>query len=261
MIPDVLNRYSDPGNPHHTTQILKYIFPRQFRLHNVFTFTVDPKETTQPFRDYTLREHEIAERAGHFSHVASHAKPHLPRRLRGGVFDLVQKLQKLHGVCAYYELLKHYYPLNGKPLAARSVPRTGALRNATCSTDAPESQVALGSTCTQPSRRRSGNRPSTVPLGTLHSVKEPPKSASPVVDFSTPVSNVSAFCRAVLLNLIPEQFWGQGVDGDHNKGVIMHNVDRFIRLRRFENLTLHAVLQDLKVAGHTATFKLTLTSR
>ena len=28
----------------------------------------------------------------------------------------------------------------------------------------------------------------------------------------------------------------------------MQNIDRFVRLRRFENLSLHAVFQDLKVS-------------
>ena len=57
---DVLNRYGDPNNIEHTIHVMKYIFPKQFGLHNAFSSAVDPRETVQPFKDYTLREREIA---------------------------------------------------------------------------------------------------------------------------------------------------------------------------------------------------------
>ena len=70
----------------------------------------------------------------------------------------------------------------------------------------------------------------------------------PLIDYATPVSDVSAFCRAVMSRIIPDGFWGRDDDGLHNKAVVLRNVDQFIRLRRFESLTLHTVSQDLKVA-------------
>ncbi|KAK0566761.1 hypothetical protein OC861_003040 [Tilletia horrida] len=39
--------------------LLKYVFPRQFGLHNVFTSPVDRNMTTQALHDYTMREAEI----------------------------------------------------------------------------------------------------------------------------------------------------------------------------------------------------------
>ena len=74
---------------------------------------------------------------------------------------------------------------------------------------------------------------------------EPPKA--PLVSQATPHADVSAFCQAVLSNLIPNRFWGTGSRGQENKNVIMRNIDRFVRLRRFESLSLHAVFQGLKV--------------
>lgn len=74
---------------------------------------------------------------------------------------------------------------------------------------------------------------------------EPPKAS--LVLLATPHSDVSAFCQAVLSNLIPNSFWGEGSQGQENKNVTMRNVDRFVRLRRFESLSLHAVTQGLKV--------------
>ena len=113
---DVLNRYPDDGNLDHTVHVMKYLFPRQFGLHNAFTCTVDPKESIQPFKDYTLREQEISQlrrqnihRGGNgVSSIA--AKQRIPKRLRGEALELVRKLQRLHSRCSYHDLLKHYCP-------------------------------------------------------------------------------------------------------------------------------------------------------
>jgi len=61
---------------------------------------------------------------------------------------------------------------------------------------------------------------------------------------------VSAFCRAVLLRLIPSDFWGAGDTKAHNEKIFLRNVDRFIKLRRFETLSLHDVCQGLKASLH-----------
>lgn len=67
------------------------------------------------------------------------------------------------------------------------------------------------------------------------------------MDLATPSANVSAFCRAVLGKVIPDEFFGTGEDQTHNKQVLMKHVDRFIELRRFETLSLHDVMQGMKV--------------
>jgi telomerase reverse transcriptase len=59
---------------------------------------------------------------------------------------------------------------------------------------------------------------------------------------------VSAFCRAVLSRLLPSDFWGVRDAKEANERVFLHNVDRFIELRRFESLSLHEVSQGLKVS-------------
>jgi hypothetical protein len=94
------------AQPHRSTvQVMMYIFPRQFGLHNVFTEDVDPRQTVQPFRDYTLREDEINAR------YPSSEIPKIPKRLRGKVAYLVQKLQIQHARCPYKKLLEHYCPV------------------------------------------------------------------------------------------------------------------------------------------------------
>lgn len=75
-----------------------------------------------------------------------------------------------------------------------------------------------------------------------------------MIEFATPASDVSAFCRAVLCSLIPNGFWGVGKQADANQKVILQHVDRFIHLRRFENLSLHVVSQQMKAWGSCANF-------
>lgn len=67
--------------------------------------------------------------------------------------------------------------------------------------------------------------------------------------YATPASSVSAFCRAVLLKLIPSKFFGDGPDGLFNQRLIMKHVDSFIKMRRFESLSLHEVCHGLKVCS------------
>jgi telomerase reverse transcriptase len=123
---DVLNRYpyhsgddhdypatvgslSTRPKPHlNTIHVMMYIFPRQFGLHNVFTCDVDPRETVQDFKDYTLREDEIGQK------YPSSSTAKVPKRLRGKVVSLVQKLQIQHKRCPYKELLEYYCPVSSR---------------------------------------------------------------------------------------------------------------------------------------------------
>lgn len=68
-----------------------------------------------------------------------------------------------------------------------------------------------------------------------------------MMNYATPEPMVSAFCSAVLLKLVPKEFWGTGEVQTHNEKTFLKNVDRFIGLRRFESLTLHDVSQGLQV--------------
>lgn len=70
-----------------------------------------------------------------------------------------------------------------------------------------------------------------------------------MMDHSTPTSLVSAFCRAVISQLVPNEFWGVGEVQNHNISIIHRNIDRFVKLRRFESLSLHEVTQGLKVSS------------
>ena len=167
---------------------MKYIFPRQFALHNVFNSDVDPRETAQPFKDYTLREKEIKETLVADPRLASK----LPKRLRGQCESLITKLRRMHSRCSYTALFQHYCP-----------------------------------TATPDMRGTSIN----------------------AMTLATATSQVSAYCRSVVAHVFPSQLWGEGESGMHNKAKLMYYIDRFVKLRRYESMTIHDVLQDIKISG------------
>ena len=220
---------------------MRYMFPKQFGLHNVFTSTVDPRETAQPFKDYTLREQEISEverrtllKLNSDNIDPRNAKQHLPKRLRGSAFNLIRKLQRLHSQCSYHELFKHYCPKpqsKGHERRKRTMEKHTITATKTSMTPITQVSQTLWSSNSIPVTPKLPAAPSNPSFPSL----------------ATPHSDVSAFCRAVLVKVIPERFWGDGEQGLENKRVVMSHVDKFIRLRRFENMSLHTVCQRLKV--------------
>lgn len=177
------NEQTAESNAH----VMKYIFPRQFGLHNVFTSKVSLNDTSHGFKDYTLRELELK------TAKKTAKQRSLPKRLRGECETLVQHLRTRHKRCAYSALLQHY---------------------------CPDSWVQNGG---------------------------PDAGSSDVMRLATSPSQVSAFCRAVVAKVFPGRFWGDVDTGETNKMHIMHQIDRFVKLNRFESLTLHEVTQDIKV--------------
>lgn len=81
---------------------MKYIFPREFRLHNVFTHATDRRETTHAFKDYTDREYEIA--------WANRDRDEKVCRRLAAVSPLISKLQKFQKRYPYDALIKYYCP-------------------------------------------------------------------------------------------------------------------------------------------------------
>lgn len=235
---DVLNRFPDPANMHHTVRIMAYMFPRQFGLHNVFTSVVDPRETAQPLKDYTMREDEIR-RLESKTPSARHDK--IPKRLRGTLPQLISKMQKLHCRCSYKELLDHYCSTTVRDLAAyqrlllilRQTQHSWTTKNV----EAHDISASIGTaSCLYGSE--------TVPGGPTEGQ---PSQPPPFLPAATPPTAVSAFTRAVIARVVPNGFWGLGEVGEHNKQLLMRKVDQFIHFRKFESLSLHEILQGFKV--------------
>ncbi|RKF53490.1 Telomerase reverse transcriptase [Golovinomyces cichoracearum] len=208
----VLNRYpilnsiekDHLNSDRNTTQILMYIFPRNFGLHNVFTYDSTQTNTVQPFHDYTLREEEIN------SKFSSSKNPKIPKRLRGKVINLVRRLQILHKRCPYKRLLEYYCP-TGKKIARELLKSN--------------SENCFPQISTEKSL---GNESDVESFLNIRDDLAKPS----IMDYATPSAMVSAFCRAVLLRLIPHEFWGSGDSQSHNCRIFHRNVDQFVLRRR-----------------------------
>ena len=67
--------------------------------------------------------------------------------------------------------------------------------------------------------------------------------------YASSATEVSAFCRAIVSRVFPTELWGSGETGHQNNKILMQNVDRFVRLRRYESMSIHDVLQPTKTSG------------
>ncbi|KAK5097486.1 Telomerase reverse transcriptase [Lithohypha guttulata] len=187
---------SEVGDP----VLLQYIFPRQFKLHNVFTFITDRTETVQPFKDYSFRRDVEDD-------PAATSKP-IPKRLRHGVLHLVQQIQpRLSSVA------------NTKSLSPKSTVLQTQI--GTVSVDVPE--PALGKPVDVEQREGS------------------------FLPYATPTCHVVAFCQATIKRLLPSDTFGRGSDGVENWRKVLDRVDRFACMRRFETISMHELVQGLKI--------------
>ncbi|GKT48290.1 telomerase-binding protein EST1A [Colletotrichum spaethianum] len=226
------------ANERNTKKTLMYIFPRQFGLHNAFTSKIDHSKTSQKFADYTLREEEI-------STLSEKQRMRLPKRLRGNAKRLVERLQLLHGRCAYAELLRHYCPSafdikSGTSASEKTLKRSQRFPTS----QAPESKTQLTVSSDLLSITKQSRQKPRQPAPSLSVIK-----FDAVTELATPTAHVSAFCQAVLAKVIPDEFWGLGNDQIHNKNTILKKVDHFIRMRRFESMSLYELADGIKVTS------------
>ncbi|OAL28381.1 hypothetical protein AYO20_09498 [Fonsecaea nubica] len=218
----ILQRLTNAAEQHQAVHLLKYVFPRQFGLHNAFTSVVYSSETVHRFKDYTVREQEIARQQ---KRPLSWA----PRRLRGEPMQLVQKIHKNHRSCSYSQLLRHYCPLTFSEYAS-------SFRQS------DEAPPALGPENFVTQVNLSGS-PQTVTDRACNSND----ADSSFLPHSTPLARVSAFCRSVICHLLPRDTFGSGLRGQQNHQLMMNRIDEFVRMRRFESLSLHETVQGINV--------------
>ncbi|KAE8444198.1 hypothetical protein EG329_000795 [Mollisiaceae sp. DMI_Dod_QoI] len=196
-----------------TLQVMMYIFPRQFGLHNVFTDEVDPWQTMQPFKDYTLRDDEIVDK------FPGQPMPKIPKRLRGRTVELVRRLQVNHKRCPYKILLDHYCPVRSTPhlLSSLTFKVPGQLSK--------HALLEISQTTNRTAKLKSQMpvaRDQSAGFSTQATI---PARKPSMMDHATPSAMVSAFCRAALAHLVPSGFWGSGATATQNKRVFEQNVD------------------------------------
>jgi telomerase reverse transcriptase len=120
---DVFNRCSSVDSTAQTVHVMKYIFPREFGLQNVFTIAPGSRNNVDLFTNHHRREYEIGrveegrrqkrcQSSGDQlrAELGGNCFEKLPKRLRGQALDMVQRMRVHHSRCSYGELLKYYCP-------------------------------------------------------------------------------------------------------------------------------------------------------
>lgn len=158
-----------------------------------------------------------------------------PRRLRGKPLQLIAGLQTRTSRCSYLSLLEHYCPRKVDRVASESTDVT------LLGTSSPDKNVHQQSSQDAFDRLSKQRQPANLPN------PRPTEAGRSITDLATPDAQVSAFCRAVISFIVPWQFWGEGDHGKANKKAVMRSVDQFIKLRKFETMSMHAVMQSVKV--------------
>ncbi|KAJ9485945.1 hypothetical protein VN97_g7403 [Penicillium thymicola] len=270
----VLSRFSSLDSMAQTVHIMKYIFPRQFGLLNVFKLDSDSRNIMDDSKTFMFRESEISRldeekrlqrpqpknefTAADCDGVGS---VKVPKRLRGITIELVRKLRNRNAQCSYEELLRYYCPTEqtgprqlgafaSTPNAKKSEPISSLQSNLV--TQVQINHPSSRDSSVQTSGDASRLEPHMAVNASCGIDAEKPvtrKTQVSLTDYATPASSVSAFCRAVIQRLIPRQFWGVGPDGISNLKLVLRHVDRFIKLRRFESLSLHEVCKGIKITS------------
>ncbi|KAJ5817557.1 reverse transcriptase [Penicillium robsamsonii] len=270
----VLSRFSSLDSMAQTVHVMKYIFPRQFGLLNVFTLGPEARKNVDASKSFIFRESEIARleeekqlqrpRLGNeFADADSGGvrSVKVPKRLRGVTIELVRKLRNRNARCSYGGLLQYYCPTEqtgprrhgtfvatSTPDTKKSEPISSLQSNLV--TQVRVNHPSSSDSSSQTSDDVSGLEPHmAIDPSKVDANKLVRKNPVSLTDYATPASSVSAFCRAAIQKVIPRQFWGVGPDGISNLRLVLRHVDRFIKLRRFESLSLHEVCKGVKTTS------------
>lgn len=124
--------------------------------------------------------------------------------------------------------------------------RVAAQQGSSCNSGSAKTPSPGNKLSGKASKNRRKSRQPTLPVPTSN-VPTHFKSYASLAGLAESLSDVSAFCQAVLSKIIPHEFWGNGDVQEHNHASFLRKVDHFIKLRRFETISLHEVMQGFKV--------------
>ncbi|GAA5851509.1 hypothetical protein JCM8547_001116 [Rhodosporidiobolus lusitaniae] len=205
--------------------LAKYIFPRQFSLHNPFTCR-KPRSSFEVIPDYLDRELEIKK----LGSVKT------PPRLKP-VLELLTKLAVLSQRCNYRKLLDRCCPSKMTHKRLDEEEKSAVLDL----TSEPRTQASRGD------QSFSLSHPSTIlPHGQSQARKYTEKKPR-LAEYACSFCEVESFVRNVVEQVIPRAFWGSVA----NYQLIQSQIASFIRLRRFESTSVHALLQGFSILDCT----------
>ncbi|SCZ90544.1 BZ3500_MvSof-1268-A1-R1_Chr9g10875 [Microbotryum saponariae] len=207
--------------------LAKYIFPRQFGLHNVFTYP-KPRLNVEVVSDHHDREIEI-KKLGTVK-TPERVKPTLP---------MLQRMMLLHSRCNYRKMLDRYCPKKVTKEANLSQAERAVLLKLMSQ---PETQ----SPHVEPSAKdHEEDEEDETPMAHGASQARARVKAKPrFTEYMCSTYEVICYVTAVVRDTIPRDFWGS----KSNENLVLKHAGEFLRLRRFETMSLHTLLQGLCVA-------------
>ncbi|GAA5959406.1 hypothetical protein JCM21900_006848 [Sporobolomyces salmonicolor] len=197
--------------------LAKYVFPRQFGLHNVFT-SPKPRSSLEVLPDYQDREIEI-KKVGSIK-TPGRLKPALP---------LLNRLALLHRRCNYRKLLDQKCPskITHKKL---NVHEKSVILDLVSEPHTQFSREHLSVDISHASQ--------ILPHGGTQA-HEKAQAKPKLAGYACLSYEVERYVQAVVQEVIPRDFWGSAA----NFKLVQKNIVTFLRLRRYETLSIHAILQ------------------
>ncbi|SGZ26907.1 BQ5605_C025g09993 [Microbotryum silenes-dioicae] len=207
--------------------LAKYIFPRQFGLHNVFTYP-KPRLNVEVVSDHHDREIEI-KKLGTVK-TPERVKPTLP---------MLQRMMLLHSRCNYRKMLDRYCPKKVTKEANLSQAERAVLLNLMSQPDTQSPHV-------EPSAKdHEEDEEDETPMAHGASQARARVRAKPrFTEYMCSTYEVICYVTAIVRDTIPRDFWGS----KSNENLVLKHAGEFLRLRRFETMSLHTLLQGLCVA-------------
>ncbi|KAG8723153.1 hypothetical protein FRC09_004547 [Ceratobasidium sp. 395] len=213
-----------------TRHIAKYMFPLQYGLHNVFTCNLSYWENGGHFRDYGDRETEIAD----------HGSQKTPGRLKR-VLPLIESLIRRHERFNYQRVCMSICKSRLDSPSSSSLDQTRILE---LMSEYSQSILANFTMSQIPEKSYQVSHPSLVlPHGASEAALET-KLKPRFVEFACSHHEVLRYVKTVVDEVIPHAFWGSVA----NRQVIDNHIEKVVTQRRFETLTLHALMQRLCMA-------------
>ncbi|OBZ72156.1 Telomerase reverse transcriptase [Grifola frondosa] len=207
--------------------LAKYVFPRQYNLSNPFVLEKSKQRHAFRFPDYLDREQEIKE---------SSCKT--PKRLKK-VLDMLEKLIWRHTKCGYKALLHTACPSKLTTNNQRGLDSSVILEMMS----EHSIQLQTQGTLSDPNASVDSVGRSIVPHG-LSQAQRHYKNKPRFAEFACNYAEVYRYAVLVTNAVIPKAFWGC----DKNFKVVLRHVKSFISARRFETVTLHAILQGFSTS-------------
>ncbi|GAA6062681.1 hypothetical protein JCM10212_002504 [Sporobolomyces blumeae] len=220
--------------------LAKYVFPREFDLHNVFD---SEKENVwvEVKTDYQDRETEIKKLG----------PTKTPNRVKA-VLPHLNRLAVLHTRCNYRKLLDLKCPRKtvrrkldeqekSLVLDLMSEPRTQTSRsNISLSLDATPRSSLLSTFGTPSSKNR--RKSEVLPIGGTQA-RDKAESKPKLAEYACSFYEVESYVLAVVRDVIPRALWGS----EANAKLISKYITQFVRMRRFETITLHSLLRGFSI--------------